>query len=106
MLNILAKKIQYDDNMVPMDRILLCLAEFGGTGILVFLGCLGCASKGAPQPMVQVAFSFGFAILIALQVIHIGTYRITKIHFCSHSYGMILNTVWFNKVCSLKYLIM
>ncbi|KAJ8935464.1 hypothetical protein NQ318_007567, partial [Aromia moschata] len=37
-------KIQLDDNMSNADRVVLCVAEIAGTAILVFLGCMGCAT--------------------------------------------------------------
>lgn len=63
-----AKKIYMNDNLSSLDRIVLCFAEFLGTGILVFIGCMGCAHMGSlPDPM-KIAFAFGLAIMIAVQV--------------------------------------
>lgn len=44
-------------------------SEFGGTYILVFLGCMGCVAglSGGSIPHEQISFVFGFAVLIAVQ---------------------------------------
>ncbi|XP_057652518.1 aquaporin-like isoform X2 [Diorhabda carinulata] len=52
------------DNMSVLERLVLCLSEFGGTACLVFLGCLGCTSNSAEQ----ISFTFGLAIMIAVQI--------------------------------------
>ncbi|CAH1113824.1 unnamed protein product [Psylliodes chrysocephalus] len=52
------------DNMTSLERLIACLSEFGGTAFLVFIGCLGC-TIGAP--LEQIAFTFGFAIMIGVQ---------------------------------------
>nr|CAI5820394.1 unnamed protein product [Callosobruchus analis] len=54
-----------------MDRLLLFLAEFLGTAILVFLGCAGCVkfrAESGPGAL-EVAVGFGMAILIAVQCV-------------------------------------
>ncbi|XP_045470736.1 aquaporin AQPAn.G-like isoform X2 [Harmonia axyridis] len=62
-----AKKIYMNDNLSTLDRIVLCFAEFLGTGMLIFIGCMGCANMGSlPDPM-KVSFAFGLAIMIAVQ---------------------------------------
>lgn len=57
------------DNHSTMEKILNGVAEFGGTAILVFLGCLGCSTfyTGGP-PQQQVALTFGLAVMAAVQV--------------------------------------
>jgi glycerol uptake facilitator-like aquaporin len=45
------------------------VAEFIGTFLLVFLGCAGCIPiKFIPESLLM-SFSFGFAVLIIVQVI-------------------------------------
>lgn len=50
-------------------RIALVISEFLGTFTLLFLGCIGCVSgvAGSPIPHEQISFTFGFAILVAVQ---------------------------------------
>ncbi|CAG9813985.1 unnamed protein product [Phaedon cochleariae] len=60
-------KFQLNDHMSNMERTVLCLAELGGTAILVFLGCMGC-SQGKNLPLEQLALTFGLAIMIGVQV--------------------------------------
>uniref|UniRef100_A0A6P4FR96 Aquaporin isoform X1 n=2 Tax=Drosophila rhopaloa TaxID=1041015 RepID=A0A6P4FR96_DRORH len=51
-----------------LDKISAFLGELLGTGILVFLGCLGCASPTTtPNSHLQIVLNFGFAVLIAIQ---------------------------------------
>ncbi|XP_066602369.1 aquaporin-like isoform X2 [Prorops nasuta] len=48
--------------------ILTGLAELLGTGILVFVGCMGCVgSLGITPSIMQICFAFGFAVMIAIQ---------------------------------------
>lgn len=47
-----------------LDKISCFLAELLGTGILVFLGCMGCAGT---SNHLQIVLNFGFAVLIAIQ---------------------------------------
>ncbi|XP_034476935.1 aquaporin AQPcic [Drosophila innubila] len=47
-----------------LDKISCFLAELLGTGILVFLGCMGCAGT---DNHLQIVLNFGFAVLIAIQ---------------------------------------
>lgn len=53
-----------------MKKILIAgLAELIGTGILVFLGCMGCiAGLGVAPPHLQITLTFGLAIMIVIQV--------------------------------------
>lgn len=45
------------------------LAELIGTGILVFLGCMGCvAGLGVVPFHLQIALTFGFAVAVVIQV--------------------------------------
>lgn len=54
------------------DLLLTSFAELLGTGVLVFLGCMGCSGgltkdMQAP-PHLQVTINFGVAVLIVIQV--------------------------------------
>lgn len=44
------------------------IAEFFGSGIVLFAGCMGCAFHHADF-VVEKAFSFGLAFVVSLQVI-------------------------------------
>lgn len=45
------------------------LAELIGTGILVFLGCMGCvAGLGVVPPHLQITLTFGLAVMVVIQV--------------------------------------
>ncbi|KAK9888630.1 hypothetical protein WA026_000858 [Henosepilachna vigintioctopunctata] len=61
-----AKNIYVYDNLSNLDRIVLCFAEFLGTAMLVFLGCMGCV-YASPIPAFQIAFTFGLAVMVAVQ---------------------------------------
>ncbi|KAH8300334.1 hypothetical protein KR044_012955, partial [Drosophila immigrans] len=51
-----------------LDKISCFLAELLGTGILVFLGCMGCVKTELfPNEHLQIVLNFGFAVLIAIQ---------------------------------------
>ncbi|EDW01053.1 aquaporin AQPcic isoform X2 [Drosophila grimshawi] len=51
-----------------LDKISCFLAELMGTGILVFLGCIGCVKTDIfPNNHLQIILNFGFAVLIAIQ---------------------------------------
>ncbi|XP_017040699.1 aquaporin AQPcic isoform X2 [Drosophila ficusphila] len=51
-----------------LDKISAFLGELIGTGILVFLGCMGCVSTTQfPNHHLQIVLNFGFAVLIAIQ---------------------------------------
>ncbi|CAH1953461.1 unnamed protein product [Acanthoscelides obtectus] len=64
------KLLKYD-HLSMMDRLVLFLAEYLGTAILVFLGCAGCVKyrEGSGPGSLEVAFAFGFAIIIAVQTV-------------------------------------
>ncbi|KAL1490647.1 hypothetical protein ABEB36_013307 [Hypothenemus hampei] len=57
--------------MTTMDRVVLCAGEVVGTAILVFLGCMGCVKEiaGGFIPHEQISFTFGLAVMIAVQVV-------------------------------------
>lgn len=45
------------------------LAELVGTGMLVFLGCMGCiAGLGVVPPHLQITLTFGLAVMVVIQV--------------------------------------
>lgn len=52
------------------DKIILFLAEFVGTGILMFLGCMGCiAGFDEVAPAHQLSsLSFGLVVMLVIQV--------------------------------------
>ncbi|EDV56840.1 aquaporin isoform X1 [Drosophila erecta] len=51
-----------------LDKISAFLGELIGTGILVFLGCMGCVKTDLfPNNHLQIVLNFGFAVLIAIQ---------------------------------------
>lgn len=64
-----AKKIVLFDNTTVIDKCVFFGAEFFGTYILVFLGCLGCVPniKGVAPPHEQIALTFGLAVMLAIQ---------------------------------------
>jgi aquaporin related protein len=65
------KVIELTDKMSIKDRVILCAAEIGGTAILLFLGCMGCVNSLSPGgiiPHEQLSFTFGLAVMVAIQV--------------------------------------
>ncbi|KAH8253746.1 hypothetical protein KR032_006760, partial [Drosophila birchii] len=51
-----------------LDKISAFLGELIGTGILVFLGCMGCVKTDLfANSHLQIVLNFGFAVLIAIQ---------------------------------------
>ncbi|XP_016947354.1 aquaporin AQPcic isoform X2 [Drosophila biarmipes] len=51
-----------------LDKISAFLGELIGTGILVFLGCMGCVKTDIfPNNHLQIVLNFGFAVLVAIQ---------------------------------------
>lgn len=49
--------------------LLSSLAEFIGTGMLVFLGCMGCVqSLGVVPSHLQITLNFGLTVLLVIQV--------------------------------------
>ncbi|KAH8308994.1 hypothetical protein KR059_004734, partial [Drosophila kikkawai] len=51
-----------------LDKICAFLGELIGTGILVFLGCMGCVKTDLfANNHLQIVLNFGFAVLIAIQ---------------------------------------
>ncbi|KAK9888629.1 hypothetical protein WA026_000857 [Henosepilachna vigintioctopunctata] len=61
-----AKKIRINDDLSNKERAVICLAEFFGTGILVFLGCMSCVHMSLNTHL-HISFTFGLAIMIAVQ---------------------------------------
>ncbi|XP_044266387.1 aquaporin AQPcic-like [Tribolium madens] len=68
------EKIRVSGNSSVVDKITIALAEFFGTAILLFIGCLGCTYrfpsgigvKGIDD-LLHGSFAFGLAIMIAIQ---------------------------------------
>lgn len=53
-----------------LDKICAFLGELIGTGILVFLGCMGCVNSPIfANTHLQTILNFGFAVLIAIQCV-------------------------------------
>lgn len=51
-----------------LDKISIFLAELFGTGLLVFLGCMGCVGNFEERPShFQAAFNFGLVVMIIIQ---------------------------------------
>lgn len=76
-----AKKIVLFDNTTAVDKCVLFASEFFGTWILVFVGCLGCVGnlQGVPPPHEQIALTFGFAVMLGIQVsIYVPVYLCTN----------------------------
>ncbi|RZC41003.1 MIP domain containing protein, partial [Asbolus verrucosus] len=61
------KKIKLNDNTTVIDKITFALAEFFGTAILMFLGCMGCVNIAYLRSAMDAAIAFGLAVLIAIQ---------------------------------------
>lgn len=55
------------ERSVVVEKLSVFLAESLGTGLLVFLGCLGCITWGQPYNHLQTVLSFGLVILIVVQ---------------------------------------
>lgn len=52
------------------NTLIAGLAELIGTGILVFLGCMGCiAGLGVVPPHLQITLTFGLAVMVMIQCI-------------------------------------
>lgn len=61
--------LKLDDNSTSKQKLIICLAEICGTAILVFMGCLSTVEGiFKDQGIVPVGFSFGLAVMIAVQV--------------------------------------
>jgi len=54
------------------NKTLAVLGELIGTAILIFLGCMACLGSMKPHiigpSMIHIAFAFGLAVMIAIQV--------------------------------------
>jgi len=51
-----------------LDKISCFLAELIGTGILVFLGCMGCIQNSSfPNNHLQMVLNFGLVVMVAIQ---------------------------------------
>jgi len=51
-----------------LDKICCFLAELIGTGLLVFLGCMGCIKNDAfPNNHLQIVLNFGLVVMVVIQ---------------------------------------
>lgn len=55
-------------NMRTLDKLAVFLAELIGTGLLMFLGCAGCLTWGAPASALQMTLNFGLTVMIVIQI--------------------------------------
>lgn len=52
-----------------MDKVSVFLAELIGTGLLVFLGCMGCISgNGITNNHLQIVINFGLTVMLVIQI--------------------------------------
>lgn len=52
-----------------VDKITIFLAELLGTGLLVFLGCMGCiGSMGVAATHLNICLIFGLVVMICVQI--------------------------------------
>lgn len=56
--------------MSTVDKMSIFLAEFIGTALLVFLGCMGCVSGlgSEPTPHLLTAIAFGLVVMMIIQI--------------------------------------
>lgn len=55
--------------LATLDKISCFLAELIGTGLLVFLGCMGCIQmEGMPNSHLQIVINFGLTIMFIIQI--------------------------------------
>lgn len=51
------------------SNVAICIAELVGTGLLVFIGCMGCIHMGGGPSIHQIpALNFGLAVLLVIQI--------------------------------------
>lgn len=50
------------------DGVAIFLSELFGTALLVFIGCSSCLSWNSNLNVLQIVLSFGFAVLISVQI--------------------------------------
>lgn len=63
------KKLLKVEDTTLWDMFLVALGEVIGTAILVLVGCMGCVgSMGVTPTTVQIALTFGLAVMVAIQV--------------------------------------
>lgn len=55
-------------NMRTLDKLAVFLAELIGTGLLMFFGCAGCLTWGAPASALQMTLNFGLTVMIVIQI--------------------------------------
>lgn len=54
--------------MRTLDKLAVFLAELIGTGLLLFFGCAGCLTWGAPPNVLQMTLNFGLTVMIVIQI--------------------------------------
>ena len=50
------------------DNLCMVLAEFIGTGILVFFGCMGCVPMTGITSTMSIVLNFGFTVMMIVQI--------------------------------------
>ncbi|KAK9888628.1 hypothetical protein WA026_000856 [Henosepilachna vigintioctopunctata] len=61
------KKIRIKDDLSHKDRAILCLSEFFGTLIFLFIGCMGCVHPHLNSNL-HISFTFGLGIMLPVQL--------------------------------------
>lgn len=56
------------DSQVGPNNIKLLVAEFLGTGLLLFLGCMGCLGAHTDVPGYMSSLSFGLTVMVIIQM--------------------------------------
>lgn len=51
-----------------LDKVSKFLAELLGTGLLVFLGCMGCINWDGHLTHLQIVFNFGLVVMAVIQI--------------------------------------
>ncbi|XP_037914412.1 aquaporin AQPAn.G-like isoform X1 [Hermetia illucens] len=55
--------------MQTLDKVSVFLAELIGTALLVFFGCMGCASSmGVPSTHLNICINFGLTVMFIVQI--------------------------------------
>lgn len=68
------------------DTFLAALGEIVGTAILILMGCMGCVgSMGIIPSPIQIALTFGVAVMIAIQARNIFKKSILSIRLLSRT---------------------
>lgn len=80
------KKFVIQDKLTTLDRVTLFASELIATGILVFVGCMGCVTRiaGGSIPHEQISWTFGLAVMIAIQVSHYAPHVLPHLNIDSY----------------------